>query len=87
MLTRGRLVDLRLLKLTRYRKARNEMMLTGAFALAGRMASVPSAMARSKSPVVRQITARWISGVGSAGLTRMASLMSASAVEIAERLL
>ena len=55
------------------------MMLTGAFALASRIASVASAMARSRLPLARQITARLVSGCGNAGSSRIASLMSASA--------
>ena len=55
------------------------MMLTGAFAFASRIASVASAMARSKSPLARQITARLVNGCGNSGSSRIASLMSASA--------
>ena len=54
-------------------------MLTGAFAFASRIASVVSAMARSRSPLARQITARLVNGCGSVGSMRIASLMSASA--------
>ena len=55
------------------------MMLTGAFAFASRIASVVSAMARSRSPLARQITARLVNGCGNVGSSRIASLMSASA--------
>src|SRR5215475_599481 len=40
--------------------------------LARRTAAVPSAIARSRSPLARQITTRWISGEGKAGLSRIA---------------
>jgi hypothetical protein len=55
------------------------MMLTGALAFASLIASVPSAMARSKSPLARQITVRLVRAEGRAGLSLIASLMSASA--------
>ena len=51
------------------------MMLTGAFALASRIASVVSAMARSRSPLARRMTARLINGCGKAASSRIASLM------------
>src|SRR5205823_6872460 len=55
------------------------MILTGALAMASRIASVVSAMARSRSPLARQITARLVKGCGDVGSRRIASLMSASA--------
>ena len=55
------------------------MMLTGGFSFASRIASLPSAIARSKSPLTRQIAVRLISGCGSVGSSRIAWLISASA--------